>query len=403
MINFIEQFELDFYLEDGKLGSLINIGASTKKLFGIDEAETPVVEDAFPRDFLSVIRESVPFLTGQNSLVMIYELSDSLWRLTIHVEEATLSVVGMRSWELRHLQNLNSIDSSITFPRSELTGTILLQRCGSDGLSIEAISPVLSGSFGVGEGDPLQMLLERTAFMHSPLIYDQVMANNLVANFFTIVGVRGERRYYNFELLPVYHSVPKLVISVYEISQAAFFKYQTTYNHAVDDFNVPADSVGIAKIRLLRKNSLTVLAANYMFSQMISMDDLSEIADSDVFDDVYENRHEAHNRFYFKNCPYPLLVSIVPLDTNELAYIFVAYERDCNNNAPFNINALLSRREREVFDLLITGKIYKEIAFSLGIAEGTVKKIASNIYKKVGVDNKFDLIKLVTGGDAAIV
>ncbi len=51
----------------------------------------------------------------------------------------------------------------------------------------------------------------------------------------------------------------------------------------------------------------------------------------------------------------------------------------------------LSFREQEVLEFLVRGKSYKEIAFVLSISTETVKKHASNIYKKTGTHNKVEL------------
>ncbi len=51
----------------------------------------------------------------------------------------------------------------------------------------------------------------------------------------------------------------------------------------------------------------------------------------------------------------------------------------------------LSLREQEVLEYLVRGKSYKEIAGILNISTETVKKHASNIYKKTNTHNKYEL------------
>lgn len=55
-------------------------------------------------------------------------------------------------------------------------------------------------------------------------------------------------------------------------------------------------------------------------------------------------------------------------------------------------NLGISPREQEVMSLLITGKSYQQIADELFISLPTVKTHVSNIYRKVGVRNKIELI-----------
>ena len=60
--------------------------------------------------------------------------------------------------------------------------------------------------------------------------------------------------------------------------------------------------------------------------------------------------------------------------------------------------AILTRREKEIFDLLITKKSTKEIATKLGISEKTVRNHISNVMQKLGVKGRacavIELIKL---------
>lgn len=55
----------------------------------------------------------------------------------------------------------------------------------------------------------------------------------------------------------------------------------------------------------------------------------------------------------------------------------------------------LSPREREVTRCVVNGMCAREIAEKLVIAEGTVKKTVSNIYSKLGVSSKMELMRLL--------
>jgi len=53
---------------------------------------------------------------------------------------------------------------------------------------------------------------------------------------------------------------------------------------------------------------------------------------------------------------------------------------------------LLSRREKEVVTLLLQGKSNKQIALSLGVSERTVEFHLKNIYAKLQVNSRVELI-----------
>ncbi len=54
----------------------------------------------------------------------------------------------------------------------------------------------------------------------------------------------------------------------------------------------------------------------------------------------------------------------------------------------------LSRREREVWQLLIAGKSNKEIARHLGISPSSVKTYLHRLYRKLGVSSRVEAICL---------
>lgn len=60
--------------------------------------------------------------------------------------------------------------------------------------------------------------------------------------------------------------------------------------------------------------------------------------------------------------------------------------------------SILTKREKEVFDLLILNKSTEEIASTLGISEKTVRNHISNVMQKLGVKGRasavVELLKL---------
>lgn len=57
--------------------------------------------------------------------------------------------------------------------------------------------------------------------------------------------------------------------------------------------------------------------------------------------------------------------------------------------------AQLSKREKEVMRLVVEGQTNKEIGNNLFISESTVKKHVNTLYRKIGVDNRVQLMRLV--------
>ncbi|MDD2434915.1 MAG: helix-turn-helix transcriptional regulator [Bacilli bacterium] len=66
-------------------------------------------------------------------------------------------------------------------------------------------------------------------------------------------------------------------------------------------------------------------------------------------------------------------------------------------------NSILTKREKEVFELLILNKSTVEIADSLGISEKTVRNHISNAMQKLGVKGRAGaVVELLKLGEISI-
>lgn len=65
----------------------------------------------------------------------------------------------------------------------------------------------------------------------------------------------------------------------------------------------------------------------------------------------------------------------------------------------FQVERHFTEKETEVIKLLLRGYTYKEIAKNLYISENTIKYHIKNIYQKLGINNKMDLIKMFSNNE----
>jgi DNA-binding NarL/FixJ family response regulator len=64
----------------------------------------------------------------------------------------------------------------------------------------------------------------------------------------------------------------------------------------------------------------------------------------------------------------------------------------------------LTTRQREIADLLSrTGLSYKEVASQLAISEGTMRKHVENVYRRVGVHSRAELMLTLARDEIASV
>ena len=62
----------------------------------------------------------------------------------------------------------------------------------------------------------------------------------------------------------------------------------------------------------------------------------------------------------------------------------------------FSVSNVLTERENEIVDLLLNGRTYKMIAEELYLSENTVKTHIKNIYSKLNIKSKSELIKMIS-------
>ena len=74
-----------------------------------------------------------------------------------------------------------------------------------------------------------------------------------------------------------------------------------------------------------------------------------------------------------------------------------------NNRRKYNHSNILTKREREVFEMLVQDKTTKEIAALLFISEKTVRNHISNVIQKLGVKGRSQaVIELIRMGELSL-
>jgi FixJ family two-component response regulator len=94
-------------------------------------------------------------------------------------------------------------------------------------------------------------------------------------------------------------------------------------------------------------------------------------------------------------------IDVLPMQPIKASELFEAIkrakERDSANAESRAIRALLqnlTRRERDVLNHLVAGRLNKQTAFILGISEKTIKLHRGRVMKKLGVRHVVQLVRM---------
>jgi DNA-binding NarL/FixJ family response regulator len=86
--------------------------------------------------------------------------------------------------------------------------------------------------------------------------------------------------------------------------------------------------------------------------------------------------------------------SIILIETQKQLIKNIKYKYSMENSTIINPFNVLSKREKEVLDLMLQGAQVKDISASLELKSNTISTFKKNILAKTGVKNNIELFKL---------
>lgn len=159
------------------------------------------------------------------------------------------------------------------------------------------------------------------------------------------------------------------------------------------------DSLQILMVKLISIKQLDIqdlLVEDILKNQDYYIELLAELKSSDIERSEYlflENKLSFHIAELAKNKYQSSMFIIVLLILSVIGlYVFIWRRREKNSSSLF-IEANLSKQERKIQSLILEGKSNKEIANELFISLSTVKSHISNIYNKLQISDRQELLQ----------
>ncbi len=159
---------------------------------------------------------------------------------------------------------------------------------------------------------------------------------------------------------------------------------------------------GVCFLRCCKSGEIEVERANDSFYRMMDGYQIGEEDTAVVLRKVFTSRQPITRQICITrgNTDYFYQICAVPIvrDGGKTLKLLLT----CEESAPpvkldGQIAAGLTKREKEILRLVIGGDKNRFIAYRLSVTEGTVKKMLSNIYRKLSVSSRAELIRLYLG------
>lgn len=118
-------------------------------------------------------------------------------------------------------------------------------------------------------------------------------------------------------------------------------------------------------------------------------------------DQVFDALASGASGYLLKNTPAPKMIEAIielshggaPMSAQIARKLVMTFQqKDHQINDDFK---LLSKREKEIMELLAKGFLYKEVADKLSITTGTVRQHIHNIYEKLHVQNRTEALNKI--------
>lgn len=235
-------------------------------------------------------------------------------------------------------------------------------------------------------------------------VVDECVRLNQTIQFIDVIKYHREQYFVLVTLIPIIHiNNTKVLILIRKVNGLMDYdrndKLINFKNDLLQYFN--SKLVAICFLTLSSNKTFEIALSNECFDGLIMKDNLMQdnIVKSAVFKKCILTKNSVRGYIYSKDpkeVSAKYFVQMVPLITETIVQGILltldpAYE--VTNNGK-ELILKLTKREREILSFVAEGYTNKFISSKLNISEGTVKRIISNGYKKLGISSRVELAKL---------
>ena len=365
-----------------------------KELFNITaEVDGRLLGKQLPAPLCRWVYNAVHYLiNGNRSILAFKECGGCFAAVKISYEEPLLSVYAHpfsdRAFfdKLRHSSNLCLLSAERFFGSFKFS--IILAR-QEEHFIIERIDEKAAEAFSVTQGDIFDPVINNFCMVESDRVLHYSLDNHKFLYCTDVYYDNGSISHYIIGIIP--SSSDRITLTFHSLDSHEYYRLVSSCM-TDNDIHVSEINAGIAAFKMSAGKAPFLEKHNSSY-------DMLTCNNSDSYYVLNSLIHKSHltssvvsvpHRFGETDC----IAAAIPFPKNDQVFVFI-FPVAATTASPTVINQKLTMREFEIASLISSGKSNSEIASVCGISLGTVKKTISNIYSKLGIHSRSELVRLV--------
>lgn len=335
---------------------------------------------------------------GNECIRDLREIQGSLWSYSISYDRPLLTMTLLPIWDVDEATRAYSANNLVNMPLNKFCNCFydsILLSLGQDDYRVSSISPAFSQLMGINLGDPIGNLFSCMQIVCADKLIKRSMSLNKIS-YFMDVCVRDKKTYHLLIMLvPLNHYEKHLLVGLHLLEAQDYYQMMKSVN--VNPTPIcEAGNIGVAILETENDRFKRLINANPCFNQLVYSHEDFEFLRTKIIPSCCAKQSilTIAHRLGNLDC---LLAAIPTMNSNQMFLLVMP-----TTGPQLSIQNLadrLTKRELEIACHIVNGNSIKGISADCGITEGTVKKNLSNIYGKLQINNRVELVRLILAGN----
>lgn len=332
---------------------------------------------------------------GNEILRDLREIKDNFWCYSLSYNRPALKISLTPIWDADEPSRTTySMNNLVNMPLNKYNASFydsILINCNDSSYRIASISPTLSQILEINIGDTIDPLFSCLRSICTDKLIKRSMELNKTSFFLDIYEHHERACYLLITLVPLNHYNRFMLIGIHHLEAQDYYQIMKSVNTSPQQV-CEAGNIGVAVVETSNCKYKNIINANTCFNRLVYAHEDFEFLKTKIVP-VCCNKQSIltiSHRFVNLKC---LIAAIPTLNSNQI-FLFIIPETGPQPSIQSLANRL-TKREFEIACHIVNGNSIKGISVDCGISEGTVKKNLSNIYSKLQINNRVDLVRLI--------